>query len=216
MSHGFLECHRDYILVSFKELDWETRFQREKSDFFPPPRELRVLSNLFNFKGIQAPNIVKKSSRWRASRIAWKFELRRLTESPILSVTWRLGGCGCLWLKIRVIKGILCSHNNYNQNSIIVEVLDKLIFYQEEQMYHNARKKGGTTITILVFFFSLSSLILLYYLYMSFNVLGYLIWLWLVFILNLILIHWIKILFKFNLITIKLQLSFKSLNSCMC
>jgi len=49
--------------------------------FFPPRRVLEVLSNLLKFKGIQAPDIEKKSSGWRASRIASVFED---------SKTWRI------------------------------------------------------------------------------------------------------------------------------
>jgi len=53
-----------------------------------------VLTNLLKFKGIQAPNIVKKSSGWRTSRIACEFEFQKLGESPISKVTWSMG----LWL----------------------------------------------------------------------------------------------------------------------
>jgi len=34
------------------------------------------ISNLLKYKGIQAPDITKKSSRWRTSRIAREFEFQ--------------------------------------------------------------------------------------------------------------------------------------------
>jgi len=68
------------------------------SDFIPPPRGLGVLSNLLNFKGIQAPDIENKSLRYRDSRIAWEFEDLKTWSITNFNGYLKIRGCG--WIGI--------------------------------------------------------------------------------------------------------------------
>jgi len=86
-------------LVSFKELDWKSRVQRELSDFIPPPSRLGILSNLLKFKRIQTLDIAKKSSRCRALRIACEFEDSKTWRISNFKGYLKIGGCGYIGIE---------------------------------------------------------------------------------------------------------------------
>jgi len=104
-----IECYSDCRLISFKDIDWESRILSELSKFISPPRVLGVLSKVLVFKRIQLANGASKGSSEELQRLHGWLRIRRHQETPISKVIWRLAD----WL-LKNWRPMVVSRNSCN------------------------------------------------------------------------------------------------------